>query len=105
MSEHPVVLVTGALTGIGLATARLFASSGARVVLSGRHDDLGKSIAAGLQAEGAQAEYIRADVRFDDDMEALVDRTVQRFGRLDIAVNNAGTDGQMEPVTSLTPEV
>ncbi|HEY2575875.1 MAG TPA: SDR family NAD(P)-dependent oxidoreductase [Streptosporangiaceae bacterium] len=105
MTESPVVLITGALTGIGLATGRLFASTGARVVISGRHDDVGKALAAELQAGGGEAEFIRADVRYDDELRALVDGTVDRFGRLDIAVNNAGTDGQLGPITGLTPEV
>jgi NAD(P)-dependent dehydrogenase (short-subunit alcohol dehydrogenase family) len=103
MSDHPVVLVTGALTGIGLATARLFASDGARVVLSGRHPDAGQSLASELQGAGAQAEFIQADVRYDDEIRNLVDRTVERFGRLDIAVNNAGAD-QLGPITAITPE-
>jgi NAD(P)-dependent dehydrogenase (short-subunit alcohol dehydrogenase family) len=105
MTEQPVVLITGALTGIGLATSRLFAAAGARVVISGRHDDAGKALAAELQSGGAEAEFIRADVRYDYDLAALIDGTVERFGRLDIAVNNAGTDGQLEPVTALTPEI
>jgi NAD(P)-dependent dehydrogenase (short-subunit alcohol dehydrogenase family) len=103
MSDQPVVLVTGALTGIGLATARLFAADGARVVLSGRHPDLGHSLVRELQGAGAQAEFIQADVRYDDDLRNLVDQTVERFGRLDIAVNNAGAD-QLGPITAITPE-
>jgi NAD(P)-dependent dehydrogenase (short-subunit alcohol dehydrogenase family) len=103
MSDQPVVLVTGALTGIGLATARLFATDGARVVLSGRRPDAGQSLAGELQDAGAQADFIQADVRYDDDLRNLVDRTVERFGRLDIAVNNAGAD-QLGPITAITPE-
>ena len=103
MSDQPVVLVTGALTGIGLATARLFATDGGHVVLSGRHPDAGQSLARELQGAGAQAEFIPADVRYDDDLRNLVDRTVDRFGRLDIAVNNAGAD-QLGPITAITPE-
>ncbi len=103
MSDQPVVLVTGALTGIGLATARLFATDGARVVLSGRHPDVGQSLARELQGTGAQAEFIQADVRYDKDLRNLVDRTVERFGRLDIAVNNAGAD-QLGLITAITPE-
>src|ERR1700743_1269857 len=98
MSDQPVVLVTGALTGIGLAAARLFATDGAPVVLSGRHPSTAQPLAAELQGAGAQVEFIQADVRFDDDMRNLVDRTVERFGRLDIAVNNARA-AQLGPVT------
>jgi NAD(P)-dependent dehydrogenase (short-subunit alcohol dehydrogenase family) len=100
--SHPVVLITGALTGIGRATALAFASEGARVVVSGRHDDAGQELAAELRALGTEAEFIRADVRHDDDIRNLVEQTVARFGRLDIAVNNAGTEGNPGPVTDQT---
>jgi NAD(P)-dependent dehydrogenase (short-subunit alcohol dehydrogenase family) len=94
-----VVLITGALTGIGRATALAFAREGSRVVVSGRHDDAGEALATELRALGAEAEFVRADVRREDDVKALVDRTVARFGRLDVAVNNAGTEGKPGPVT------
>jgi NAD(P)-dependent dehydrogenase (short-subunit alcohol dehydrogenase family) len=95
----PVVLITGALTGIGRATAIAFAQEGARIVISGRHEDAGQTLAAELRDLGAEAEFIRADVRAEDDVRALVDRTVARFGQLDTAVNNAGTEGKPGPVT------
>ena len=79
----PVVLVTGALTGIGRATALAFAREGARIVISGRHDDEGQKLAAELQKLGAEAEFLRSDVRREDDVRNLIDRTVSRFGRLD----------------------
>jgi len=94
-----VVLITGALTGIGRATALAFAHEGARVVVSGRRDEAGEALATELRALGAEAEYVRADVRHEDDVRSLVDQTVARFGRLDVAVNNAGTEGQPGPVT------
>jgi NAD(P)-dependent dehydrogenase (short-subunit alcohol dehydrogenase family) len=94
-----VVLITGALTGIGRATALAFAREGSRVVVSGRHDNAGEALATELRALGAEAEFVRADVRREDDVKALVDRTVARFGRLDVAVNNAGTEGKPGPVT------
>jgi NAD(P)-dependent dehydrogenase (short-subunit alcohol dehydrogenase family) len=100
----PVVLITGALTGIGRATALAFAQEGARIVVSGRRDDAGEKLVAELRQTGVQAEYWRADVRHDDDVRALVDNTVARFGRLDIAVNNAGTEGTPGPVTEQTAE-
>jgi NAD(P)-dependent dehydrogenase (short-subunit alcohol dehydrogenase family) len=95
----PVVLITGALTGIGRATALAFAHEGARIVVSGRRDEAGRALAAELRDLGAEAEFVRADVRDDDEVRSLVDRTVARFGRLDAAVNNAGTEGQPGPVT------
>ena len=100
----PVVLITGALTGIGRATAVTFARQGARVVVSGRREGEGKKLEAELRTLGAEAEFIRADVRHEDDIRALVDSTVGRFGRLDIAVNNAGTEGAPGPVTEQTAE-
>jgi NAD(P)-dependent dehydrogenase (short-subunit alcohol dehydrogenase family) len=102
--SNPVVLITGALTGIGRATALAFAREGARLVISGRHDDAGNALVTELRDLGAEAEFIRADVRHEDDMRALVDQTVARFGRLDVAVNNAGTEGKPGPVTEQTAE-
>ena len=95
----PVVLITGALTGIGRAAALAFAKGGSRVVISGRHEEAGQELAKELRALGAEAEFIRADVRHDDEVRELVERTVARFGRLDAAVNNVGTEGHPGPVT------
>jgi NAD(P)-dependent dehydrogenase (short-subunit alcohol dehydrogenase family) len=94
-----VVLITGALTGIGRATALAFAHEGADVVVSGRRDDAGEALVSELRGLGAEAEFIRADVRHEGDVQDLVDKTVSRFGRLDVAVNNAGTEGRPGPVT------
>ena len=99
-----VVLITGALTGIGRATALAFAKEGAHIVVCGRRDDAGNALAAELRALGVEAEYIRADVRNEDDVRSLVDRTVTRFGHLDVAVNNAGTEGKPGPVTEQSAE-
>lgn len=96
--SNSVVLVTGALTGIGRATAIAFAREGNRVVVSGRHEDKGQALAAELRALGAEAEFVRADVRDEGEVRNLIDRTVARFGRLDIAVNNAGTEGEVAPI-------
>src|SRR6202023_3374761 len=100
----PVVLITGALTGIGRAAAEIFAREGAHVVVSGRHDKEGQELTAELQALGAEAIFVRTDVRKDEDVRDLVDQTVKRFGRLDIAVNNAGTEGVPGLVTDQTGE-
>jgi NAD(P)-dependent dehydrogenase (short-subunit alcohol dehydrogenase family) len=102
--SSPVVLITGALTGIGRAAAIIFAQEGARVVVSGRRDKQGQQLVAELQALGAEAIFVRTDVRKDDEVRNLVDQTVKRFGRLDIAVNNAGTEGSRGPVTEQTAE-
>jgi len=100
----PVVLITGALTGIGRATAVTFAREGARVVVSGRREQEGKKLEKELRELGAEVEFVKTDVRHDDDIRALIDKTVARFGRLDIAVNNAGTEGLRGLVTEQTAE-
>ena len=100
----PVVLITGALTGIGRATAMAFGKGGANVVVSGRREDAGRALAAELRSLGAQAEFVQADVRHEDEIRSLVDQTVKRFGRLDVAVNNAGTEGRPGAVTEQTAE-
>lgn len=97
--QPPVVLITGALTGIGRATAFAFARQGASVVVSGRRDDAGQVLAAELRKLGVRAEYLRADVRFESEVRHLVEEVVERFGKLDVAVNNAGTEGQLGPLT------
>src|SRR5271169_682544 len=99
-----VVLITGALTGIGRATAFAFARIGSQLVVSGRHDETGHSLAGELRAAGAEAEFVRADVRVEDEVRVLVDRAVARFGRLDIAVNNAGTEGRPGTLTEQSAE-
>src|ERR1700704_3369325 len=82
--KYPVVLITGALTGIGRAAALAFAAEGSRIVVSGRREEAGQALAAELRGLGAEAEFVRA---------------VVLFGRLDAAVNTAGTEGQLGPVT------
>src|ERR1700674_927965 len=102
--NKPVVLITGGLTGIGRATALAFAQEGARVVISGRRDDAGQALVAELRTLGAEAEFVRADVRHEDDVRNLVDKAVERFGRLDVAVNSAGTEGKPGPLTEQSAE-
>jgi NAD(P)-dependent dehydrogenase (short-subunit alcohol dehydrogenase family) len=99
-----VVLITGALTGIGRAAAVAFAKKGAKVVVSGRRDEVGRELAKELRSYGAEAEFINADVRHEREVMALVDKTVARFGRLDVAVNNAATEGAVGPITDQSAE-
>ncbi|MFE4645664.1 SDR family NAD(P)-dependent oxidoreductase, partial [Streptomyces sp. NPDC056730] len=102
--DKPVVLITGALTGIGRAAAVAFAEKSANVVVAGRRDEAGKTLTEELRALGSEAEFINTDVRHEDDVRAMVDEAVTRFGRLDVAVNNAGTEGRLGPITDQTAE-
>src|ERR1700736_4812571 len=99
-----VSLITGALTGIGRAAALAFAKGGSRVVVSGRHEEAGQALATELRALGGEAEFVPPDVRHEDAVRELVDQTVARFGRLDAAVNTAGTEGHPGPVTEQTAD-
>jgi NAD(P)-dependent dehydrogenase (short-subunit alcohol dehydrogenase family) len=102
--SSPVVLITGALTGIGHATAIAFAKAGNRVVVSGRKQDAGEAFVDELHSLGAEAEFVQADVQNEDDVRHLIDQVVERFGRLDAAVNNAGTEGKPGPIAEQTAE-
>jgi NAD(P)-dependent dehydrogenase (short-subunit alcohol dehydrogenase family) len=102
--NQQVVLITGALTGIGRATAIAFAKEGARLVVSGRHEAEGKALEAELQGLGAEAVFIPADVRREADVRNLADQAVARFGRIDAAINNAGTEGKSGPIGDQTAE-
>ena len=102
--NNQVVLVTGGLTGIGRATALAFGKEGAQVVVSGRRDGEGQKLVSEIREAGAQAEFIRADVRNEQEVRNLINKTVERFGHLDVAVNAAGTEGQPGPITEQTAE-
>jgi NAD(P)-dependent dehydrogenase (short-subunit alcohol dehydrogenase family) len=99
-----VVLITGRLTGIGRAAAVAFAKKGAKVVVAGRRDEVGQELARELRSYGAEAEFINGDVRKESDVSNLIDKTLARFGRLDVAVNNAATEGAVGPITDQTAE-
>jgi NAD(P)-dependent dehydrogenase (short-subunit alcohol dehydrogenase family) len=102
--DKPVVLITGGLTGIGRATALAFAKKGAKVVVTGRRDEAGGALVKEQRALGAEAEYLNAGVRKEDDVRNMVDKTVARVGRLDVAVNSAATEGAVGPITDQTAE-
>jgi NAD(P)-dependent dehydrogenase (short-subunit alcohol dehydrogenase family) len=96
------VLVTGALTGIGRATAFAFAAEGYNVAVSGRRLEAGQQLAAELRQKGVDAEFLLADVTDEMQVEALIANTIKRFGRIDVAVNNAGAEGELGPITGQT---
>ena len=102
--DAPVILITGALTGIGRATALAFAKEGATVVVSGRRKAEGKALEEQLRSLGSDAVFTLADLRHEDHVRNLVEQTVGRFGRLDVAVNNAGAEGTPGPLTEQTSE-
>ena len=85
-----IVLITGATSGIGRASAIAFAGEGAKVAFCGRREALGREVEREIRAKGGQATYIRADVRNENDVRAFVERTVATYGGLDVAFNNAG---------------
>jgi NAD(P)-dependent dehydrogenase (short-subunit alcohol dehydrogenase family) len=100
----PVVLITGGLTGIGRATALAFANEGAQLVVSGRCHDEGQKLVSEIRKKAGEVEFVGADVRREEDVRNLIDKTVERYGRLDIAVNAAGTEGVPGPVLEQTAE-
>jgi NAD(P)-dependent dehydrogenase (short-subunit alcohol dehydrogenase family) len=98
MLAGKVALITGATSGIGRATAELFAREGAKVAFCGRREALGREVEAGIRAAGGDAFYLRADVREEAQVQALIEATLARYGRLDIAFNNAGADKPPAPI-------
>jgi NAD(P)-dependent dehydrogenase (short-subunit alcohol dehydrogenase family) len=99
-----IVLIPDGLTGIGCAAAVAFAKTGAKVAVSGRRDEAGTALAEELRSFGSEVEFVNADVSKEEDIHALVDKTVARFGRLDVAMNNASTGGTVGPITDQTAE-
>lgn len=97
--ENKVAVITGGTSGIGAATAEVFAAEGAKVVIAGRSEQKGADLAKRL---GDRVLYRRADVKREEDIQALIDFAVSRFGRLDCLFNNAGgrTNGTLETVTT-----
>ena len=100
-----VALVTGASSGIGRSTALAFAARGAKVVLAARREDELAALAAEIEADGGEATSVRTDVSVSADVQRMVDHTIQTFGRLDFAVNNAGIEGELHGIADFPEEV
>ncbi len=102
--ENKVVLITGGTSGIGRATAVAFAKEGAKVIVSGRRKAEGAETVTLVEKAGGQGLFVQSDVSDEEQVKKLVQTTVDHFGRLDIAFNNAGTEGTPKPLTEATTE-
>jgi NAD(P)-dependent dehydrogenase (short-subunit alcohol dehydrogenase family) len=102
--QDRVALITGASSGIGRATAEAFAAKGATVVLAARREDELAALTNEIKAQGGKASFVTTDVSVAQDVERMVDHTIETFGRLDYAVNNAGIEGQFVSVVELPEE-
>ncbi|MFN3152788.1 SDR family NAD(P)-dependent oxidoreductase [Bremerella sp.] len=90
--QDKVVLITGGTSGIGEASALLFAEQGAKVVVAGRRQQLGEAVVDRIKSAGGEATFVKADVTSEDDVRSLVATTVKQYGRIDVAFNNAGVE-------------
>ncbi|MGC1965472.1 MAG: SDR family NAD(P)-dependent oxidoreductase, partial [Candidatus Acidiferrales bacterium] len=102
--EGKIALVTGGTSGIGRDTAILFAKAGAKVVVAGRREAEGNETVALVRAAGGEALFVKTDVSKASEVEGLVKKTVEKFGRLEVAFNNAGIEGKWVPIISQTEE-
>jgi NAD(P)-dependent dehydrogenase (short-subunit alcohol dehydrogenase family) len=102
--EGKVALVTGGTSGIGRETAILFAKTGAKVVVAGRRKREGEETVEMIRAAGGDGLFVKTDVSKASEVEALIQTTAERFGRLDVAFNNAGIEGAWVPITRQSEE-
>jgi NAD(P)-dependent dehydrogenase (short-subunit alcohol dehydrogenase family) len=102
--EGKVGLVTGGTSGIGRETAILFAKAGVKIVVAGRREREGEKTVELIHAAGGEGLFVKTDVSKASEVEALIQTVVERFGRLDLAFNNAGVEGVWAPLTQLTEE-
>jgi len=102
--KNKTVIITGAASGIGKATAELFSREGANVIISDIQEAQGKSVAENIISAGGKASFIKTDVSRPEDMEALVDFAIRTYGKLDVAVNNAGISGELNPIADMSIE-
>jgi len=102
--KNKVALITGGTSGIGEATAKLFAESGAKVVIAGRRDAEGKAVVDEIRKSGGEAMFVKTDVSKAAEVQSLVQKTVEKYGRLDTAFNNAGIEGNWMPLVDLPEE-
>ena len=102
--ENKTVIITGAASGIGKATAQLFAKQAANVVVSDIQEAEGNIVVKDIIAVGGKASFFKTDVSKPEEMEALVNFAVKTYGKLDMAVNNAGIGGELNPIADMSIE-
>jgi NAD(P)-dependent dehydrogenase (short-subunit alcohol dehydrogenase family) len=102
--DSKVALITGGTTGIGRDTAMLFAKNGAKVVISGRRETEGNETISLVRAAGGDGLFVKSDVSKSADIQSLIQKTIEKFGRLDLAFNNAGVEGQWKPIIEQSEE-
>jgi A-factor type gamma-butyrolactone 1'-reductase (1S-forming) len=103
--QNKVILITGATSGLGATAAMSLAGKGAKVAITGRREEQGQAVVAQMEAAGGEGLFIKADVTIRSDVEAMVAKTVERFGRLDSAVNNAGISPSiLKPAADISDE-
>lgn len=100
--EGKVALITGGSSGIGRAAARAFAKYGAKVIVAARREDKSQDVITQICDLGGDAHFIKVDVKNPDEIRSLIDKTVEHYGHLDFAFNNAGTEGKFAPITELS---
>jgi len=102
--DGKISVVTGGGSGIGQATALLYALHGAKVVVSDINEQGGKNVVEQIKQMGGESIFIKADVSKSEDCEQLINKTIEAFGRVDIAFNNAGIGGESNPIADMSIE-
>ncbi|MCB1024102.1 MAG: glucose 1-dehydrogenase [Acidobacteria bacterium] len=103
--KDKVALITGGTSGIGEASAYAFAQQGAKVVITGRREELGSAVVEKIKADGGEAAFVRTDIQIGDEVRNMVAKTIEYFGRLDYAINNAGVEQYFKPLVGQSERV